>query len=143
MPASVEHVRPPFRPLHRLFVRHQGDDAEYLEKMRRSIGWWDRWRWLAVAVHVTIIILVVWGSFHIVESIRFLNGLAPQGAMPETVVLLGVVLGLKLGIVLEHSIGSLLMGIGGLRAERLAIAYHDAIEQHCRRQGNGEPEHPL
>lgn len=135
MPHDDRDAPQSFHPFPRCFVRSSGDEAAYIERMRRSIAWWDRWRWLGVAFHVILIGLVLWGSTCIVELIRRFHGMDPQAAMPETVVLLGVTLCAKLGFILQHSAGGLLNAIFGLRTERLAIAYHDAIEQHCRRRG--------
>lgn len=137
MPHDDVDARQPFQPFHQHFVQRQGEDAAFLEKIRRSVAWWDRWRWLGVVLHAAIIGFVVWLSFQIVELIQWMNGPAPQGVMPETVVVLGVVLGAKMGFLLQQAVWGALMSLGGFRAERLAIAYHDAIEQHCR-QCHGE-----
>jgi hypothetical protein len=124
-----DHQQPEFifLPLSR---RLQGrlPDAEYIERVRKSVRWWDRWRWAGVALYLVIIATIIWLAFRLVDLLRALQ--APvllQNAQIEAIVLIGIIAGLHLGFIAHSAIWGVIQALAGLRNERLLIQYHDRL----------------
>jgi hypothetical protein len=113
----------PFLPL-RTISRPRTSDEEYVAKIAESLQWWDRWRWLAILFHAAIVGVAIWFGFSVVALVRGFQGMwgnQNQNVMPEGVVLIGIILGLKIGFFLHGSLMGLVNALAGFRCERLLV----------------------
>jgi len=117
---------PPFGPLSAYIHRRQPEDAAYIESLRKSFIWWDRWRWLGIALHLGILVAVVCLADRFVFFIRGMQAMLPA-ANPnvEAVILAGACAGATFGFMLQGSIWGIISAISGLRSERLLVRYYD------------------
>jgi hypothetical protein len=128
MSSSEQRTESPFEPFTRLFQRRAVSDDEFVEKLRKSLRWWDRWRWAGVALHGAIIATVLWLAFQFVKLLQGMQALFPQqNPMPDEVFLICVVLGAKLGLLLHGSAWALMNNLVGMRSERLLVKCYDAM----------------
>jgi hypothetical protein len=116
-----ERIEPAFEPLTSLIRPRQSSDAVYIERMRKSLLWWDRWRWIGVAVYVVVIVALLCVMLNLVEVVRELEFFE----QPEMLVFIGVGIGASLGFNLHHCVWGLILMLSGLRSERLLVQYRD------------------
>jgi hypothetical protein len=108
-----------------LTQRWRVNDAEYIERARRWVVWYDRWRlwyrFFAVAVVLFTIVVCVQG----VQAIQDFNNIWP-GARPGF--FLGFIVGIKLGFLCIGAAHLLVVSFGlDARKEKLLLRYHDAL----------------
>jgi hypothetical protein len=121
------------------FSRYKTTDSEYVAKIAKSMKWWDRWRWLALPIQAAVIAAIVWFGFNVVELVKNFQGLNQNAnVMAEEVVLVGIVLGLKVGFFLHSSVMGLFQSLSGFRTERLLIRIF--YEQHGETDIQPTPE---
>ncbi len=110
-------------------------DEEYLEKLRGSIRWWDRWRWVGVAINLIMIGATLYLANSAMVLVKGMQQMELVAKAPSEVpVLLGVALGFQLGFLMHTAVLGAFFGLRGLRNERLLLKYFDA----CREPGLGE-----
>jgi hypothetical protein len=120
----------PFLPL-RPISRPKSSDEEYVGKIAKSLQWWDRWRWLAILLHVAILGVVIWFGFRVValvDEFHRIWGNQNQNLMPRQLVLIGIILGLKVGFFFYGSLMSLINAVAGFRSERLLVQYFNQLQ---------------
>jgi len=120
----------PFQPL-RSLVPPKSTDEEYVAKIAKSLRGWQRWRWLAVLFHTVMLGGIVWLGFNVVDLVRGFQGMLPNqdpSAMLDVVVPLGILLGLKVGFLLQASMMGIISALTGFRTERLLIQYRDNLQ---------------
>lgn len=110
------------------FPKRLSDD-EYIEKLRRSMEFWNRWRYVMLIANIGLII-----AFGVVaeRGVMFvLNMALPPGNAPANWPLAGFVCGATMGMAMGwfswHSLQQLIEAIGGFRSERLLLKYYDAF----------------
>ncbi len=111
---------PSFGRMAAIIHRREPNDIQYIEKMRRTLRWWDRWRWFGIALHVALLAALVWLGY----KFEPLNGemqAAFPGANADQVVLVAALVGITFGLMFHHSVWSILTALSGLRSERLRI----------------------
>jgi fatty acid desaturase len=98
-------------------------DKEYVERVRRSILWYDRFRWLMVVFYLAATAALVSLGFILIDFVL-------RGPMPGAWAgfAFGGLLGLLLGK-LTHKVGhGLAQALDGAnRSERLLVRYYDAL----------------
>jgi hypothetical protein len=105
-------------------------DEEYVEKVRKSVLFWDRFRFWAFPVQLGILValmsLCAWG-IHAFAGL--MAGPAPAG-FPQGI-WQGFSFGAIAGLVLAFLFGKIIDGFThlrpGLRTERLLVEYHDRL----------------
>lgn len=132
----VEHSvhAPPFGPLSAYIHRRISDDATYIESLRKTLVWWDRWRWLGIVTHVGILVALVYLGDEFLSFIRGMQAMFP-GANPnvDAVILAGACAGLTFGLMLQGSVWAIITAVSGLRTERLLVEYYDRqrVQDSC------------
>ena len=127
---DTEYQHDPFLPL-RPISQPKTSDEEYVAKIAKSLQWWDRWRWLAVALHLAILGAVIWFGFSVVTLVRNFQdmwGNQNPNVLPEGVVLIGIILGLKVGFFLHSSVMGVITAVAGFRTERLLVQYFNRLQ---------------
>jgi hypothetical protein len=96
-PDSVDTL--PFGPLAALIHRRQPDDVQYIDKLRKTLHWWDRWRWLGIALHGAILAAMICLGYRFAMLTREMQALFP-GANPnaDQVVFLAACVGANTGL---------------------------------------------
>ena len=127
---DTEYKPNPFLPLQAI-SRPKTSDEKYVARIAKSLQWWDRWRWLAVLFHLAILSAVIWLGFNAVAFVQNLQGMwgnkNPNG-LPEEVVLIGIILGLKVGFMLHSSVMGVINAVAGFRSERLLVQYFNKLQ---------------
>ncbi len=116
---NSKYQHAPFLPM-----RPKTSDEVYIAKIAKSLQWWDRWRWLAILLHVAILGAVIWFGFSVVALVQKLQGMwgnQNPNVVPEGVVLIGIILGLKVGFFFQSSLMGVVNAVAGCRSERLLV----------------------
>lgn len=115
-------------------------DAELVERLRKDVQRWSRWRWVFVIVFSLLTGAVAWAWFQVIEMVQGIQELAGKDARgAEIVVLIGAGLGFKLGLLLHAGIMGLITGLSDdFRMARLLVKYHDRIRELEGRGVGGE-----
>jgi len=119
----------PFRPLTTVMSSRESDDAMYVEKLRKTVRQWDRWRWWLVAFHAVIFSLLVVSICCIFSQLQ--QDLNSFGILPQyTSAISGIVfsIGLKSGFWFCTAIQCLVTGLSGMRKEQMLLELYD--EKH-------------
>ena len=111
-------------------------DAQYVERLRRTMALWDRYRPLLLVLYVAMLGLFAWA---VTRGVQFLVALARPTDAPWPVFgfMAGTILGVVVGWLFHFLIFGLSGGLLGFRSERLLVKYHDALT------GRGTPRPPL
>jgi hypothetical protein len=115
-------------------------DQVHIERLRRSILAYERWRSFLVALYLVAFAgLMLLSVCLIVFATRMGQnfGQAAVGTTPGFVI--GIVLGASFGLTTVKVVHGLLDAVFGLRNERLLIRFHDAYRDLCQ-QSPGELE---
>jgi len=134
---DTDHQHDPFLPL-RTFSRPRTSDEEYVAKIAKSLQWWDRWRGLAILFHVAILGAVIWIGLSVVALVQKLQGVwgnQNQNVMPQEVVLIGIILGLKVGFFFHGSLMGVINAVAGFRSERLLVQYFNQLQSRTADPG--------
>ena len=134
---DTEYQHDPFLPL-RPFSRPKISDEDYVARIAKSLQLWDRWRWLAILFHLAILVAVIWFGFSVVVLVQKLQGMwgnQNQNALPEGVVLIGIILGLKVGFFLHTSLMGIINALAGFRSERLLVEYFNRLYDEAADSG--------
>lgn len=115
-----------FAPLAAIIHRREPNDIEYIEKMRTTLHWWDRWRWFGIALHVALVAALIWLGYKFEPLICEMQAAFP-GANPDAdkVILVAALVGITFGYMFHHSVWGILIAMSGLRSERLLIQLYD------------------
>lgn len=134
---DTEYKHDPFLPL-RPISQPKTSDEEYVAKIAKSLQWWDRWRWLAVLFHLAILGAVIWFGLSVVALVQTLQGMwgnQNPNVLPEEVVLIGIILGLKVGFFLHSSLMGVINAVAGFRSERLLVQYFNKLQAETTDSG--------
>jgi len=116
----------PFIPLSWATRSQQQSEEEYISNLRKTLQWWDHWRWVGVALYAAIFTGIVGVGC---QSLSLIRGLQPVFAdlepKVELVFLPAAAAGMTFGFLFYKSVWMVMALIGGLKAERLLIKYHD------------------
>jgi len=119
-------------------------DDKYVAKLRRTIAWWDRWRYWMILLHVILLACVSWMTVRLSQT---LLELAEPEDVPFTIVglLLGAVVGFSFGWMFYGLLQGLVTAISGFRSERLLLQYYDSAnaqstEDNDPRECKNEPD---
>ena len=116
----------PFCPPKSSIRDRQQSDADYIEKLRKSVRSMDRWGRCLVAFHVTIIVVVLLMASKVFEVLQQLGPMfSPQFQTPSLSFTLGIALGAKIGFWVLCSMAAIVQVLFGMRTERLLIKYYD------------------
>jgi hypothetical protein len=99
---------------------------EYIERLRRNVAQFDRWRPWILGLYGIAAVLFFAGLFMCVVIFERV-GLLAQLPLRWHGLLLGIVIGASIGvsaIKIAHGLGSMLFG---LRNERLLVRYYDEV----------------
>jgi hypothetical protein len=100
-------------------------DEEHIERIRRSIALWDRFRIWLLFLYGAGLVAAVWA---LVYGIAAIWGIVPGNAgLPLLGFAVGTVLGYMIGWALSHLLDGIVFGLSGLRSERLLLRYHDIL----------------
>ena len=122
---DTDYQHDPFLPL-RPISQPKTSDEEYVAKIAKSLQWWDRWRWLAVLFHLAILGAIIWFGFSAVALVQNLQNMWGN-QLPEEVVLIGIILGLKVGFSFHFSLMGVINALAGFRSERLLVQYFNKL----------------
>lgn len=102
-------------------------DDEYIARLRRSISFWDRWRFWLILFHVGLLVVATW-LFS--KAIPLLLGLAQPADAPFAILgfVTGAIIGITFGWTIYGIIHGLMSGLKGFRAERLLLVYYESID---------------
>lgn len=121
------------RPMRALVSWFRASDEEYIERVRRGIAAYDRWRRLLLAFYALAAIVLV--GFLVLWFGSWQGQMQQLSHSENPYVGLGFLIGLAVGtmsgimvIAVINVLGNLLFG---LRGERLMIRYHDALQGSC------------
>ena len=105
-----------------MFRCKQSDD-EYVAGLQRAMAWWDRWRWIVLALSIGGIIAI---GYLVYLLFAFLSNPAFQNKPPANLDAIrcftAFVFGISIGVMLHRGIE--LFGkslLGGFKSERLLI----------------------
>jgi hypothetical protein len=123
----------------RLVRRFHVPDEEHVERVRRTLAKFDRWRWGPVLLYGSALIGSVGVS--VAWIVLFRSSLFPRPGLAAMGFLIGASVGMTLGFLMINAAHGLLDALLGFRNERLMIAYHDALEalRHDRNAGPSTP----
>ncbi|QEH35613.1 hypothetical protein OJF2_41660 [Aquisphaera giovannonii] len=117
-------------------------DEEHVERLRRSLASFDRWRRPLLALHLAAAVTYVAA---VIAAVWALRGFASMMGANAPGVAPGFLIGLAagaslgfLGVKIAHGLVDLALG---LRNERLLVRYHDALremEQEAREAEEAE-----
>jgi len=110
--------------------RDPDSEAAFVARISRMLDRRDRWGWILILVHLGILIYAGWLSFCIPGLFAQLLGANPNPNFMNEVVLIGIVLGVKLGLLLHHSISGIMSSLLGFRTERLLVQYFQDLHRH-------------
>lgn len=101
-------------------------DDEFVEKLRRRITLFDRWRPWFICVSLAVLAATIWVF---IKVISLLIGLVQpaNAAFPMMGFALGTVAGLSFGFTIAKLLHGLIFAFGGFRAERLLLKHYVAI----------------
>jgi hypothetical protein len=102
-------------------------DEEYVQRVRRQVAFFNRWRRPWVAICIVLLLALLVAAVMVVETLqRLAQGIGGQGVTP------GLVIGLMMGAMLGLQAIGLTFGlVVGFRADRTALLlliYHDALK---------------
>jgi hypothetical protein len=100
-------------------------DAEFVERVRRSIAWYERFRWPAVIFYLALTAGLIGLG---VALFNFIQAAPMPGVWPGFFI--GVILGAlfgKLAYKIGHGLAIALTG--SHRSEELLVRYHDALHE--------------
>lgn len=105
-------------------------DDEYIERIRKLVSWYDRWKWLAAPLVAVIAVAPVAMAIILANSlVGFINRMG-NNANAQLIwagVAGGVIMGAGLGQVLHSALAQLQQLFTGQRTERLLLRYYDAF----------------
>ncbi|MFN0196066.1 MAG: hypothetical protein ACKVT0_04930 [Planctomycetaceae bacterium] len=102
-------------------------DAEYVERVRKGIEQWDRWKWFFSSASIFVVITLGW-SLHM--GIQKMLGLALRANVPNVWdgIILGGAIGITVGFIIENLLSNMLLPLfEGQRTERMLVQYYDAV----------------
>jgi hypothetical protein len=113
------------------------DDAEYVERVRRGIAQYDRWRGALVVFHASLAVVFVALLVAATEFVRqWVNNIPGLGPGFMVGLAMGAALGL-LAVKIAHGLVGALSSAG--RYDRLLVRYHDIL-QELRREPTMDAE---
>ncbi len=116
-------------------------DAEYVERVRKGVEQWDRWKWFFASASIFIVLSLLLG---INEGIQKMLGLALRANVPNAWdgIILGGAIGITIGFIIENLLSNMLLPLfEGQRTERLLVQYYDAV--HGKEVDNHESDTDL
>jgi len=122
-------------------------DDEYIAKLRRSIAWWDRWRFWMILFHVGLLVAATWVFSRVIPV---LIGFAQPANVPFVLLgfVTGTVVGIGFGWIIYGILHGLISALGGFRAERLLLKHLDAqdseqseSDQHAEQESDFKELH--
>jgi hypothetical protein len=117
----MSRLRFPWKPI---------PDDEYIDRLRSSMRFWNRWRYFFLVANIGAVIAIVYLAE---RGLRFLMDMAlPPGNAPVNWPLAGFVCGAMLGMAMGwffwHSLHQLIESIDGMQSQRLLLKYYDAYD---------------
>lgn len=101
-------------------------DDLHVERVRRSIAIFDRWRWLFVAFYGTCMIVLVGLALSIPSLFNWFVQIAGNNQAVFWGFGVGASIGASFGMIAHSVVSNLFKCLFGLRNERLMIRYYDA-----------------
>nr|MBA3354103.1 hypothetical protein [Blastocatellia bacterium] len=105
-------------------------DDEFVERLRRGIGSFDRFRpwiilfWLGLAIGIAPALLWAWNGAMKIAALGNLGQPANAGVIGFGLIA-GVGMGIAIGNFADRVVGQLLQAVWGYRTERLLVRYYD------------------
>jgi cytochrome bd-type quinol oxidase subunit 2 len=107
------------------FWRHRSDE-EHIERLRRTMKTWDRWRPWFIVIHSLALVAFLAITIGIAEG---LNRNWPNNPGPVWLgFLLGIPAGGMVGMVAHKIAHGFVWAIAGHRSEHLLLRYYDAVQ---------------
>ncbi|MEZ6063667.1 MAG: hypothetical protein R3C19_25235 [Planctomycetaceae bacterium] len=133
----------PFIPLEWAMSHHTHSDEEYVGKLRKTLQWWDRWRWLGVAFYAAIFAAFVFAGSKLVSLARHTSSVfGDVSSTIELVAIPSAMLGVYLGFIFGKSSYAAMLLLCGMRTERLLLRYHDRQHAIEMKAGDRHPTEP-
>ena len=121
-------------------ARFHVTDEQYVERVRRGVASFDRWRRLAMVLHGMLTLAYVALFVALVKLANLISGEFFKGSWWLTSgLLIGILLGWPVGLWIHQLLQGWATILGGMRKERLLVAYHDALESPRHDRTAGQP----
>jgi hypothetical protein len=114
-------------------------DEEHVQRVRRTIASWDRWRRWFLAFYAAMGLLVLGLAVAMTRLVDRLQGIPGNNAPGAWLgFIVGLMLATMLGFLMLSVVHGLIMSLSSLRTERLLLRYHDALAVLAKEHANVE-----
>ena len=119
----------------RLLAPARVTDEDYVERIRRGLAFWKRFRRVLLVTNTLLIAAFVVGMLFAADALQlFIRGNQGQGVPFGFVI--GVLLGLLVACALDHVTRGLVNAQRSWRTELLLLRYHDALAVLAKERRN-------
>jgi hypothetical protein len=124
---------PPFR-----FPWTPVPEEELIDRLRRTLAFWDRWRYWSIVAHIGLLAAVL--SLYVLGGQVFMR-LGQNGNLALLGFAAGALMGMVLGWATAGIIHGLIFSIAGFQSERLLLRYYDSVhDAQSAEESGGDPD---